>query len=52
MAEDPQKREGEYLYRSSGIRERQGQIPLWLKLVVALLFLWSVCYLVRFWSAD
>jgi len=52
MVEDPQKREEEYLYQSSGIRERRGQIPLWIKLVIALLFVWSVYYLVQFWSAD
>lgn len=37
-------------YTSSGIQERQGGIPLWLKLVVVGLLLWSLYYMVMFWD--
>jgi hypothetical protein len=39
-----------HLYRASGIQERQGGIPLWLKLVVVALLLWSLYYMVMFWN--
>ena len=39
-----------HLYRSSGIQERQGGIPLWLKLVVVALLLWSLYYMAMFWN--
>jgi hypothetical protein len=39
-----------YLYADSGIHERHGAIPLWLKLVVVGLLLWSVYYMVQYWS--
>ncbi|MGA9667207.1 MAG: hypothetical protein WBQ69_12290 [Gallionella sp.] len=39
-----------YLYKDSGIQEKHGHIPLWLKAVVVILFIWGVYYLVAFWS--
>ncbi|MGA7750278.1 MAG: hypothetical protein WCA63_09035 [Gallionella sp.] len=39
-----------YLYKDSGIQEKHGNIPLWLKGVVAILFIWGIYYLVAFWS--
>lgn len=39
-----------YLYRHAGIREREGGIPLWLKLVCISLIVWSVYYTIRYWS--
>jgi len=39
-----------YLYGHSGIQERHGAIPLWLKLVVAGLLLWGAYYLIQYWS--
>ena len=40
----------EYLYQSSGIRERPGHIPVWLILVAVALTIWGVYYLVSFWQ--
>src|SRR5713226_793917 len=42
--------EEEYLYEQSGIRERHGAVPLWLKLVVTGLLLWGVYYMIQYWS--
>jgi len=50
MANMTGNEEEEYLYQQAGIRERHGAIPLWLKLVVASLLVWSVYYLIQFWS--
>jgi hypothetical protein len=47
---DGTEKEEEYLYKQSEIRERHGYIPWWLKLVVLVLLVWSIYYLVRFWS--
>jgi hypothetical protein len=41
-----------YLYRHAGIREREGAIPLWLKLVCVSLLAWSLYYLVRYWTPE
>lgn len=41
-----------YLYRFAGIRERDGAIPLWLKLVVAGLLFWSLYYSIVYWSGS
>lgn len=51
MADITEQEEKEYLYAQSGIRERHGSIPLWLKFVVIGLLVWSVYYVVQFWSA-
>jgi hypothetical protein len=47
---DVTKKEEEYLYKQSEIRERHGAVPWWLKLVAVGLLVWSVYYLVQFWS--
>lgn len=39
-----------HLYPDSGIRERQGNVPLWLWLVVLALSIWGIYYLVTFWN--
>jgi len=39
-----------YLYADSGIHERHGSIPLWLKLVVTGLLLWGAYYMIQYWS--
>lgn len=39
-----------YLYQAAGIEEHEGHIPLWLAGVVAGLFMWSVYYMIRYWS--
>ncbi len=41
-----------YLYQDSGIAERHGAIPLWLKLVSIGLIVWSIYYTIRYWSGD
>ena len=40
-----------YLYRDSGIQERHGTIPLWLKALVVGLIVWGIYYTIRYWSA-
>jgi len=47
---DVTEKEEEYLYKQSGIRERHGSVPLWLKLVVVALLIWSLYYMIRFWN--
>ncbi|MCC2626505.1 MAG: hypothetical protein K0S14_155 [Thermomicrobiales bacterium] len=39
-----------YLYQHAGIEEHEGRIPLWLAGVVAGLLIWSVYYMIRYWS--
>ncbi len=41
-----------YHYQDSGIQERHGAIPLWLKLVSIGLLVWSIYYTIRYWSGD
>lgn len=41
-----------YLYRDSGIQERHGNVPLWLKLVSIGLIIWGIYYTVRYWSSG
>lgn len=53
MRDDNERREEEpqlYLYRHAGIEERDGRIPLWLAGVVVGLVMWSVYYMIRYWS--
>jgi hypothetical protein len=50
MSDVTEKEEEEYLYKGAGIRERHGAVPLWLKVVVAGLLVWSVYYLIQFWN--
>jgi hypothetical protein len=47
---DGTEKEEEYLYKQSGIRERHGAVPWWLKLVVVALLIWSVYYMIWFWN--
>ena len=39
-----------YLYRSAGITERLGHVPVWLIFVIIGLFAWGGYYLLEFWS--
>ena len=39
-----------YLYRSAGITERPGHVPLWLLLVMIGLIVWGGYYLFAYWS--
>lgn len=52
MSDDNERREDTqpYLYRHAGIEERDGRIPLWLAGVVVGLLIWSVYYMIRYWS--
>jgi hypothetical protein len=40
-----------YRYEPSGIRERSGHIPTWLKLVSLGLIVWGIYYMIRYWSS-
>ncbi|WP_447598304.1 hypothetical protein [Nitrospira sp. Nam80] len=40
-----------YRYEPSGIRERSGHIPTWLKLVIFALIVWGLYYGIRYWSS-
>ena len=42
----------EYHYRSAGIRERSGGVPLWLVMVAVALLIWGLYYGVTYWSAP
>lgn len=37
---------------ASGIVERAGIVPLWLKIVYLLLIVWAVYYIIRYWSGE
>jgi hypothetical protein len=52
MAEEQEEDQQEYLYKSAGIRERHGRIPLWLLLVAAALLIWSLYYMIQFWNSG
>lgn len=41
-----------YVYESAGITEREGQVPLWLWLVVVSLMIWGLYYLLTYWNAP
>jgi hypothetical protein len=45
-------REDVYLYRDSGLQERHGTVPLWLKAVSIGLLVWSIYYTIRYWSTS
>jgi hypothetical protein len=47
-AGDPQ--DPGYVYKDSGIREMHGHVPLWLWVVTVGLVIWSVYYLIVYWS--
>lgn len=40
-----------YRYEPSGIRERSGYIPLWLRLVSFGLIVWGLYYAWRYWNS-
>jgi hypothetical protein len=41
-----------YVYESAGIAEHEGQVPLWLRLVVVSLLIWGIYYLLTYWNAP
>ncbi len=41
-----------YNYESAGITEREGNVPVWLWIVVVSLALWGIYYLVTYWNAP
>jgi hypothetical protein len=47
-----QSHEEIYLYQNSGIQERHGTVPLWLKLVSIGLLAWAVYYTIQYWSRS
>ncbi|MBA5873241.1 MAG: hypothetical protein GDA66_01650 [Nitrospira sp. CR1.2] len=49
---DDSEAEPPYVYRHAGIEERDGRIPVWLKLVVVGLLVWSAYYTIRYWNAS
>jgi hypothetical protein len=45
-----QGRETVYFYKDAGIQEHHGYIPFWLKAVALILVIWSVYYMIAYWS--
>lgn len=41
-----------YAYESAGIAEREGNVPIWLWIVVISLLIWGIYYLVTYWNAP
>ncbi len=41
-----------YSYRTAGIAENEGYVPLWLWLVVVALLVWGIYYLLAYWHAP
>ena len=39
-----------YYYKDAGIREHHGYIPLWLWAVALILVIWSIYYMIVYWS--
>jgi hypothetical protein len=37
---------------ASGIVERVGIVPLWLKVVYFSLIVWAIYYIIRYWSGE
>ncbi|MGC3976697.1 MAG: hypothetical protein QM771_20295 [Nitrospira sp.] len=53
-SESPAHRAAEgavYRYEPSGITERSGHIPSWLKVILFGLVLWGIYYGVRYWNS-
>lgn len=46
---DAEAQEPVYAYRSAGLTEREGRVPLWLWLVVVALLAWGIYYMVTYW---
>jgi hypothetical protein len=40
-----------YHYEPSGIRERSGYIPVWLKLISLGLIAWGIYYAIHYWNS-
>lgn len=45
----PKPAEELYVYKDSGVFERQGHIPVWLLVVAAVLLIWGIYYLIAYW---
>ncbi len=41
-----------YTYTSAGVAERQGNVPIWLWVVMISLVIWGLYYLVVYWNAP
>lgn len=39
-------------YASAGVEEREGSVPIWLWVVVAVLLMWGFYYLIAYWDAP
>lgn len=57
MTQETEKPESEdsealYLYKNSGLMERHGTVPFWLILVGIGLIVWTIYYIIQYWSAD
>ncbi len=39
-----------FYYKDSGILERHGKVPFWLTLVLIALVIWSIYYLIAYWT--
>lgn len=40
-----------YRHEPSGIMERSGYVPLWLKLVVFAIIVWGLYFAMRYWNS-
>jgi len=40
-----------YRHEPSGIMERSGYVPLWLKLVVFAIIVWGLYFAIRYWNS-
>ena len=40
-----------YRHEPSGIMERSGYVPLWLKLVVFAIIIWGLYFAMRYWNS-
>ncbi len=50
MKQEGEHKSGINRYEFSGIEEHHGIIPKWLMAVYAVMFLWMVYYLIRYWT--
>lgn len=41
-----------YLYKSSGIEEHKGRVPMWLWVVAGALVIWGIYYLIAYWNVP
>jgi hypothetical protein len=40
-----------FVYRTSGIAERKGKVPIWLWMTALGLTIWGIYYLIVYWNA-